>query len=104
MKKLTVFTFLFLLVVLTSACGKDKTTNTIALAGDKVFQDSCISCHSSGGISGGQVMLDASKIHNDFTSSKDLSAFVRKNMPKSSPGSLSSEEYDAVVKYLWAQK
>jgi mono/diheme cytochrome c family protein len=75
-----------------------------ATAGNEVFQKSCITCHSSGDIVGGQAKIDGVKIHGDFKTQEDLLAFVSKNMPKSAPGSLSQEEYDAVVKYLWEQK
>ena len=73
-------------------------------AGNEVFQKSCITCHSSGDIIGGQAKIDGVKIHSDFKNQEDLLAFISKNMPKSAPGSLSQEEYDAVVKYLWEQK
>ena len=74
------------------------------VAGDDIFQKSCITCHSSGDITGGQVKLDSSKIHADFQKKEDLYSFVEKKMPKSAPGSLSKEQYDAVVNYLWDQK
>nr|WP_263326751.1 cytochrome c [Neobacillus sp. Marseille-Q6967] len=74
------------------------------LAGNDVFQKSCITCHSSGDITGGQAKLDGAKIHTDFKTQEDLLAFVEKNMPKNAPGSLSKDEYEAVVKYLWNQK
>jgi mono/diheme cytochrome c family protein len=110
---------LFLLMfVLLSACSDDDTSKepvrkpasettsepVTAAAGDDIFQKSCITCHSSGDITGGQVNLDASKIHTDFQKKEDLYSFVEKNMPKSAPGSLSKEQYDAVVNYLWDQK
>ena len=74
------------------------------LAGDEIFQKSCITCHSSGDITGGQAKIDGAKIHADFKTKEDLLAFVSKNMPKSAPASLSQEEYEAVVNYLWEQK
>lgn len=77
---------------------------TTTVAGDDVFQKSCITCHSSGDITGGQAKLDATKIHADFQKKEDLYSFVEKNMPKSAPGSLTKEEYEAVVNYLWDQK
>ncbi|MEH7085221.1 cytochrome c [Neobacillus drentensis] len=75
-----------------------------ASAGDDIFQKSCITCHSSGDITGGQVKLDSAKIHADFQKKEELLGFVQKNMPKSAPGSLSKEQYNAVVNYLWEQK
>jgi mono/diheme cytochrome c family protein len=75
-----------------------------SLAGDEVFQKSCITCHSSGDITGGQAKLDGAKIHADFKTKEELLAFVEKNMPKSAPASLSQDEYQAVVDYLWDQK
>jgi mono/diheme cytochrome c family protein len=74
------------------------------LAGNEIFQKSCITCHSSGDITGGQAKIDGAKIHTDFKTKEDLLAFVSKNMPQSAPASLSQEEYDAVVNYLWEQK
>ncbi|MEH7252872.1 cytochrome c [Neobacillus niacini] len=73
-------------------------------AGNEIFQKSCITCHSSGDITGGQAKLDGTKIHADFKTKEELLAFVEKNMPKSAPASLSKEEYQAVVDYLWDQK
>ena len=78
-------------------------TDTV-VAGDEVFQKSCITCHSSGDIAGGQGMIDEAKIHTDFSNQEDLLAFVSENMPKTAPGSLSEEEYEAVVNFLWDQK
>ena len=118
MRKLTIGFLFVLLLVLISACNKETgsknekekvtstttTTTTTALKGDEVFQKSCITCHSSGDITGGQIKLDATKVHTDFKTEEALSSFVSTNMPKSAPGSLSKEEYDAVVKYLWDQK
>ncbi|MDR7236641.1 c-type cytochrome [Neobacillus drentensis] len=110
---------LFLLMFgLISACSDDDTSKepastpagqttsepATAVAGDDIFQKSCITCHSSGDITGGQVKLDATKIHSDFQKKEDLYGFVEQKMPKSAPGSLSKEQYDAVVNYLWDQK
>ena len=75
-----------------------------AVDGNEVFQKSCITCHSTGDINGGQGKIDGAKIHSDFQTQEDLLAYVSENMPKSAPGSLSGNEYDAVVKYLWEQK
>jgi len=104
LKKLTVFALLFLLFGLISACSSGKDKPTSAIAGDDVFQKSCISCHSTGNLTGGQIKLDSATIHNDFKTKEDLTKFVSTNMPKSAPGSLSKKEYNAVVNYLWSQK
>lgn len=77
---------------------------SISLAGNEVFQKSCIMCHSSGDITGGQAKLDGAKIHSDFKTKEDLLAFVEKNMPQNAPASLSKDEYQAVVDYLWDQE
>ena len=81
--------------------GVDKTSS---VSGSEVFQKSCITCHSSGGITGGQININGARIHSDFKTKDDLLSFVSQNMPKSAPGSLTKEEYDAVVQYLWEQK
>jgi mono/diheme cytochrome c family protein len=109
LKKLTVLVFLILLFGIISACSNDKPTNSVAgdssrIMGDNVFQKSCITCHSSGDISGGNIMIDNAKIHKDFKNEKDLVNFVQTNMPKSAPGSLTKKEYEAVAAYLWEQK
>jgi mono/diheme cytochrome c family protein len=78
-------------------------TDTV-VAGDEVFQKSCITCHSSGDIAGGQGMIDGAKIHTDFSTQEDLLTFVSEKMPKTAPGSLSEEEYEAVANFLWDQK
>jgi mono/diheme cytochrome c family protein len=106
---------LFILMIgLLSACNDDDTSKepsskptsetASTVAGDDIFQKSCITCHSSGDITGGQVKLDSTKIHADFQKKEDLYSFVEKKMPKSAPGSLSKEQYNAVVNYLWDQK
>jgi mono/diheme cytochrome c family protein len=122
LKRIFGLVLFILLIGILSACNGDdtskesasKTANetasetpsepATAAAGDDVFQKSCITCHSSGDITGGQVKLDATKIHGDFQKKEDLYSFVEKNMPKTAPGSLSKEQYDAVVNYLWDQK
>lgn len=111
MKKLTVIVFFLLFLGLMTACSKNQTTNTTsgdtkatAITGDAVFQKSCITCHSSGDLSGGNIKIDSTKIHNDFKNEEDLTNFVQTNMPRNSPGSLSKKEYEAVSKYLWNQK
>jgi mono/diheme cytochrome c family protein len=132
LKKFLGIVFFMLLLALLAACGNDEQTTSeepateetagsedssgnedsdttedpasTSLAGNEVFQQSCITCHSSGDITGGQAKLDGAKIHADFKTKEDLLAFVGKNMPKSAPGSLSQDEYQAVVDYLWDQK
>jgi cytochrome c5 len=84
--------------------GTTEDLSSTSLAGNEVFQKSCITCHSSGDITGGQAKLDGAKIHADFKTKEDLLAFVEKNMPKNAPASLSKDEYQAVVDYLWDQQ
>lgn len=132
MKKFLSIVFFIVLLGLLAACGNDEQTasdepeteetagsensggnedsdtsgdsTSTSLAGNEVFQKSCITCHSSGDITGGRAKLDGAKIQADFKTKEDLLAFVEKNMPKSAPASLSSAEYQAVVDYLWDQK
>jgi mono/diheme cytochrome c family protein len=132
LKKILSIVFLLLLLGVLAACGNDEQTTSeepkteetagsedssgnedsdttedpasTSLAGNEVFQKSCITCHSSGDITGGQAKLDGAKIHADFKTKEDLLAFVEKNMPKSAPATLSKDEYQAVVDYLWDQK
>jgi mono/diheme cytochrome c family protein len=104
LKKLLWFTSVVLLIGIASACSKDEPASSSAISGEDVFQQSCITCHSSGDITGGQAKLDSAKIHADFKDKASLQEFVSKNMPKSAPGSLKAEEYEAVVEYLWNQE
>ncbi|MEH7504447.1 cytochrome c [Neobacillus drentensis] len=118
MKRIFGLGVFILMIGLLSACNDDDTSKepasnpasetasepATAAAGDDIFQKSCITCHSSGDITGGQVKLDSTKIHADFQKKEDLYSFVEKNMPKAAPGSLSKEQYEAVVNYLWDQK
>ena len=132
MKKFLSIIFFLLLLGVLAACGNDEQTSSdepkteetagsedssgnedsetaedpasTSLAGNEVFQKSCITCHSSGDITGGQAKLDGAKIHADFKTKEDLLAFVEKNMRKSAPATLSKDEYQAVVDYLWDQK
>lgn len=132
MKRILSVVFFMLLLALLAACGNDEQTaseepaaeetagsenssgdkdsdttgdsTSTSLPGNEVFQKSCITCHSSGDITGGQAKLDGAKIHADFKTKEELLAFVEKNMPKSAPASLSPAEYQAVVDYLWDQK
>jgi cytochrome c5 len=76
----------------------------VATSGEEVFKTSCITCHSSGDITGGPNKLDAARIKNDFKAKTDLQTFVSSKMPKSAPGTLSADEYESVVNYLWEQQ
>jgi mono/diheme cytochrome c family protein len=114
LKRIFGLVLFILMIALMSACSDDESSKepankpasepATASAGDDIFQKSCITCHSSGDITGGQVKLDSTKIHADFQKKEDLYSFVAKKMPKSAPGSLSKEQYDTVVNYLWDQK
>ncbi|MEH7072729.1 c-type cytochrome [Neobacillus drentensis] len=122
MKRILGVSLLIFMMAALSACSNDdpskepastptsETTKELASepatasAGGDIFQKSCITCHSSGDITGGQVKLDSTKIHAVFQQKEELYSFVSKNMPKSAPGSLTKEQYDAVVNYLWDQK
>ncbi|MFP7298016.1 c-type cytochrome [Neobacillus niacini] len=128
MKKFFGIVFFMLLAALLGACGNEEKTASeepkteetdgsedssgnedaepasTSLAGNEVFEKSCMMCHSSGDIAGGQAKIDGAKIHADFKTKEDMLAFVGKNMPQNAPGSLSQDEYQAVVDYLWDQK
>lgn len=82
----------------------EEATKTVATSGEEVFKQSCVTCHSSGDITGGQSKLDAARIQGKFTEKAKLLEFVSSNMPKNAPGSLSPEEYESVVNYLFEQQ
>ena len=129
-KKSISLSILVLFLLLVTACGNDEPTNsatdktdktvteepatnteeseeateTVATSGEEVFKQSCITCHSSGDITGGQNKLDAARIQGKYTEKTKLQEFVSSNMPKNAPGTLSTEEYESVVNYLWEQQ
>ncbi|EDL64499.1 c-type cytochrome, partial [Bacillus sp. SG-1] len=61
----------------------------------------CIACHSTDVVIGGSFKLQSSKLQKDYDNKDKLHNFVQKNMPEDEPGSLSAEEYEAVVDYIW---
>lgn len=70
-------------------------TGAQAQRGDQVFRRSCADCHSSTEFKGAFFM-------NRWTSGTvfQLFDFLRSQMPIDNPGSLSAEEYVAVIAYL----
>jgi mono/diheme cytochrome c family protein len=99
----------FILVLIASimiGCSDQdiKQEDNLTLSGEEVFRESCISCHSSDTIAGGSYKLQAEKLQKDFKEKENLHNFVVRNMPENDRGSLSKEEYIAVVNYLWTQK
>jgi cytochrome c len=111
-----------LLVPLAVACGGGQggaaNDTTIAKAtkqspkGEKVFQRECAGCHGKDGqgLGGTPQVLGASALpltgvggdHGPFRSAQDVFDYVKAQMPlpKSRVGSLSDEEYWAVVEYM----
>jgi cytochrome c len=81
--------------------------------GQKLYGEKCASCHGDSGegkkgpavvgIAKGALPLDpaptAKARKEKFTTVADIAGFVVKNMPPDSPGSLSSDEYYAILAF-----
>jgi mono/diheme cytochrome c family protein len=75
-----------------------------AISGEEIFTQSCIQCHSTDELKGGSYLLQATKLQKDYHKKENLHNYVQKNMPENAPGTLSTEEYNAVVDYIWNSK
>lgn len=104
-KKVSVYISILLLLFL-NGCKEDDIKSDIEMttSGEEIFTHSCIQCHSTDVMIGGSYKLQATKLHKDYSEKEKLHNFVQKNMPEDAPGSLSTEEYNAVVDYIWNSK
>ena len=67
-----------------------------AAHGKDVYAASCISCHAGMGNHTGPVF----RIRWGGYSLQELNSFISTNMPKNDPGTLSPDDYIAVIAYL----
>lgn len=72
------------------------------LAGEQVYQRSCLACHGPGGQGGSAPRLAGPAYAVAFPDAAEAMAFISQLMPKGAPGSLSEAEYWQVVAYLFA--
>jgi mono/diheme cytochrome c family protein len=98
--------FICLLILFVTGCN-DKKTEHVKLTvddGEAIFKESCIACHSTDNIIGGSFKLQSTKLKKDYKDQESLYQFIFKYMPENNPGSLTEQEYEAIVKYLWLHK
>jgi mono/diheme cytochrome c family protein len=70
-------------------------------AGGKVFAERCASCHGKSGEGGDKAPgLVGPKALDDYKNAREAFDYVRGNMPPDGAGSLSEQEYWAVVAFL----
>jgi cytochrome c len=79
--------------------------------GQKLFAENCASCHGAGGegkdkappvVGKGALPMQArpgSKRTVTFTTVADVAGYVKKNMPPDSPGSLTDDQYWAILAF-----
>jgi mono/diheme cytochrome c family protein len=95
------FAFLLLITIQFILTEKSSPSHAAESNGVEIFKQSCIACHSTNGIAGGSHVLQVNKLHKDYLIKERLLIFIKKNMPKNERGSLSDEQYDALVDFLW---
>ncbi len=84
----------------TTQTGNPTGSNIQAAA---LFQQKCQVCHGAGGKGGSGPKLDAG-LTTRFQTQAALQSFIQKNMPFSSPGSLTQAQSGALARYLWSMQ
>lgn len=80
------------------------TAGQLSDAGQAVYAASCAACHGAQGQGGiGPALIGPNANFGAFRSAQDLLTFTTFTMPKTHPGSLSSEQYMDVTAYLLVQ-
>src|SRR5450756_2449488 len=80
------------------------TAGQLSDAGQAVYASSCAACHGAQGQGGiGPALIGPNANFGAFRSAQDLLTFTTFTMPKTHPGSLSSEQYMDVTAYLLVQ-
>ncbi len=70
-------------------------------AGGKVYAGQCAGCHGKSGEGGDKApALVGSKSLDDYKNAREAFDFIQKNMPPDHAGSLSDDDYWAVVAFL----
>lgn len=95
-----------------AASGGGTTTGDQASLGGKLYADNCASCHGAGGegnakapavVGKGALPLDAQPPSQarktQFHTAGDVFKFVKANMPPKNPGSLTDEQYAAILAF-----
>lgn len=87
-----------------AGCASGDYTTAQATAGKTLFDTHCSACHMTNlaGGSGPALSGDKFKSYLEFTkiTGSQLLSFVKSQMPYQAPGSLKSDEYDAIFAYI----
>lgn len=98
LSRLAMALLLLLAVSLFSISAEESTAST-PVDGKAVFLANCASCHGTDGNAGPAPDLVTGSLQIRY-SSDQLTNYLKKNMPKGNPGSLSDEEYRAIASFL----
>jgi mono/diheme cytochrome c family protein len=119
MKKLMLLVIPVIVLLTLAACSSGTTTTQTATttttpagttagqlsaSGQAVFSGNCARCHGANGQGGsGPAIIGSSQALAKYNTAQGLLAYVSANMPASSPGSLSAQQYLEVTAYLLVQ-
>lgn len=87
-----------------AGCGTGDYTTAQAATGQKLYDANCAACHMSNLAGGSGPALEGAKFKSylDFTkiSADQLLSFISSQMPYQAPGSLKTDEYNAIFAYI----
>lgn len=80
------------------------TAGNLADLGKDVFSSNCARCHGDKGQgAAGPTLIGGGNALSKYGDAQGLFSFISKNMPKSSPGSLSTDQYLRVLAFVLVQ-
>jgi mono/diheme cytochrome c family protein len=86
------------------ATASGPTSGQLAEQGKAVYASSCASCHGDQGQGGNApALIGANQKLSKYQNAQKLLEFVSKTMPRGAPGSLSKDDYLAVLSFLLLQ-
>lgn len=69
--------------------------------GAEIYEESCSTCHGDAGAGKGKSpAIVGAALMNKFPAAADLLEYTKREMPKDEPGSLSDDDYNAVVAWM----
>ena len=72
--------------------------------GAAIYEESCSTCHGDAGAGKGKSpAVVGAALMNKFPAAADLLEYTKREMPKDDPGSLSDDDYNAVVAWMRSQ-
>jgi mono/diheme cytochrome c family protein len=115
MKKLWMIAVPLIVLLALAACGSSGTGTTTTTSGGQtaggladsgrgVYSSQCAGCHGASGRGGtGPTLIGSGQALAKYNTAQGLLSFISSSMPASNPGSLSSQQYLAVMAYLLVQ-